>query len=583
MHIYAHFQEKLRHHLQEKAQAQGLDLGQNLARVMVEPPRDPAHGCMATNAAMVVSKGFGMNPRALAEELKAFLEGLEGVANVEIAGPGFINLRLKPSFWQSQIPEILCKDADYGKLSPQKPLNVNVEYVSVNPTGPMHVGHSRVAVVGDVMSNLMEKAGHRVTREFYINDAGAQADKLAKSAYVRACQALGQDVSDPEDYPGDYLIPVGKVLAEKFGPDLLEGDFEAWLEKLRPVAIEAMMDLIKEDLQTLGIQHDLFTSERSLVEAGKVDEAVKSLTAKDFIYKGTLPRPKGAEDDPDWTPQERLLFRSTHFGDDIDRALTKEDDRWTYFASDIAYHYDKCQRGFDLLINVWGADHGGYIKRLEGAIEAIAGRKDAMKVILCNMVKFLKDGEPVTMSKRSGTFISVQDVVEEVGQDVVRLIMMTRRNDAPLDFDFKEVTEKTKDNPVFYIQYAHARAHSLLRAAKEAFPKVDFDLNALANVDFSTLQSEEELATLKILCQWPRQIEQAVEAFEPHRLVYALEEIAGAFHALWTAGKENTILRFIHPEDQARTQAKIGLVMAIACVIRSGLQVLGVQAVEEMR
>ena len=580
MDIFSTFQEKITAYMAAWGKSEGLSLEIALPRMVVEPPRDPSHGDMALNAAMIFSKIAGQKPRDLAGIFVAELNQWDEISRAEIAGPGFINLHLSPAFWQAQVKEILKAGVAYGKMTPQAPQKapqkINVEYVSVNPTGPMHVGHSRVAIVGDVLANLLEMGGHTVTREFYVNDAGAQVDHLADSVYARYREALGHTATDLGEYPADYLIPTGKALAAEKGTSLENLDREVWLPIVRPFAVAAMMDLIREDLALLGIYHDVFTSELALLNAGKVDQAIAELSDQGLAYKGSLPPPRGQEN-TDWKPVERLLFKSTAFGDEMDRALTKEEGRWTYFAGDIAYHWDKLKRGHVRLLNVWGADHGGHVPKLDRAVQAVTGEPGRMQVLLCSMVKFLKDGHPVTMSKRTGNFISVKDVVDEVGPDVMRFIMMTRRNDAPLDFDFEAVTAQSKDNPVFYVQYAHARACSVLKHGAAAFPDVDFSAAGLATADLSLLTTPEDLALIKILSHWPRQVSQAIEALEPHRLAYALQDVAGGFHSLWNQGKDNHSLRFIDEDNQAKTVARLSLVFAMTLVLHSGLNVFGVR------
>lgn len=560
-----------------------LPAGSDTARITVEPPRDAAHGDAATNAAMLLSKAAGMKPRDLAEKLAEKLGTLDHIEQVEIAGPGFINLRMADDFWLSQITEVLENGKTYGNSNLGANTKMNVEYVSANPTGPMHVGHCRGAVVGDVLANLLAKAGYDVTKEYYINDAGAQVDVLARSLHLRYREALGETIDEiPAGlYPGDYLVAPGKKLAARDGDKWVDAPEEDWLEEFRGFAIVEMMALIKEDLRLLGVDHDVFTSEAGLVAAGKVQAAFEHLEKKGDIYVGVLEPPKGKTPD-DWEPRPQTLFRATEFGDDVDRPLKKSDGSWTYFASDIAYHFDKYERGFNHMIDIFGADHGGYVKRMKAATKAITGGEGDLDVKLCQLVSLFDNGEPVKMSKRAGTFVTLRDVVERVGKDVVRFIMLTRKNDATLDFDFAKVTEQSKDNPVFYVQYAHARVNSVFRQAREAFPNQDFSDAALVGADLSALASEDEKMLVRRMAEWPRIVEQAAVAHEPHRIAFFLSEIAAEFHALWNKGRDNTALRFIVADDLAVTQARLAMIRAAALVIASGLDVLGVAPVEEM-
>ncbi|WOI10398.1 arginine--tRNA ligase [Thalassospira lucentensis] len=560
-----------------------LPAGSDTARITVEPPRDAAHGDAATNAAMLLSKAAGMKPRDLAEKLAEKLGTLDHIEQVEIAGPGFINLRMADDFWLSQITEVLENGKTYGNSNLGANTKMNVEYVSANPTGPMHVGHCRGAVVGDVLANLLAKAGYDVTKEYYINDAGAQVDVLARSLHLRYREALGETIDEiPAGlYPGDYLVAPGKKLAARDGDKWVNAPEEDWLEEFRGFAIVEMMVLIKEDLRLLGVDHDVFTSEAGLVAAGKVQAAFEHLEKKGDIYVGVLEPPKGKTPD-DWEPRPQTLFRATEFGDDVDRPLKKSDGSWTYFASDIAYHFDKYERGFSHMIDIFGADHGGYVKRMKAATKAITGGEGDLDVKLCQLVSLFDNGEPVKMSKRAGTFVTLRDVVERVGKDVARFIMLTRKNDATLDFDFAKVTEQSKDNPVFYVQYAHARVNSVFRQAREAFPNQDFSDAALVGADLSALASEDEKMLVRRMAEWPRIVEQAAVAHEPHRIAFFLSEIAAEFHALWNKGRDNTALRFIVADDLAVTQARLAMIRAAALVIASGLDVLGVAPVEEM-
>ena len=556
----------------------------SLDRISVEPPRDPSHGDISTNVAMVLAKPAKRKPRDLAELITAGLADADGVESVEIAGPGFINLRLDAGLWQRQIAEILNAGIGYGDTDIGAGQPINVEYVSANPTGPMHVGHARGAVIGDVLASLLSKAGFDVTREYYINDAGVQVDVLARSAYLRYREALGEDIGEIPDglYPGDYLVSVGQALAETQGDALLSVSEEEWLPIVRDVAISEMMELIREDLAALGIEHQVFRSERSLHEEDSIATVVSELEARDLVYWGTLEPPKGQKPD-DWEEREQYLFRSTGFGDDIDRPLKKSDGSWTYFAADVAYHLDKFRRGFGEMVDVWGADHKGYIKRMQAAVEATTGGEGVLDVRICNLVNLFEDGEPVRMSKRAGTFVTLREVVDQVGKDVVRFMMLTRGNDAPLDFDLKQALEQSRDNPVFYVQYAHARACSVLRNAGDQMPGLSVDDSTLAQADMSSLTDEAELALMRLLAGWPRLVETAALAREPHRIAYYLHDISAAFHGLWNKGNEHVSLRFLIPDDEKTTLARLAMVRAMAVVIASGLSVMGVKPVEEMR
>jgi len=561
--------------------------GLDLSNVTVEPPRDASHGDVATNAALVLAKQAKQKPRDIAEALAATLQDVPEIETIDIAGPGFINLRLAPSFWQARLGEVLRDGSDYGISTNGEGEKVNVEYVSANPTGPMHVGHARGAVVGDALARLLDKAGYDVTREYYINDAGGQIDALARSVHVRYREALGEDIGEmPEGlYPGDYLIPAGKDLAARDGDKWRDAPEEDWLEMFRRFAVDAMMVMIREDLAALGINHDVFTSENDLVQANRVDAAIQQMADAGLIYEGVLEPPKGKEPD-DWEPREQSLFKATQFGDDVDRPIKKSDGSWTYFASDICYHGDKYERGFGTQIDVWGTDHGGYVKRMKSAVKAISGGEAELDVKLCNMVNLMRGGEPVKMSKRSGSFVTLREVVEEVGRDVVRFIMLTRRNDAMLDFDFSVVTEQSRDNPVFYVQYAHARVYSVRRNAADAIDAAllgDIDLATLADTDLSRLTDADELGLIRLMASWPRTVETAAAAHEPHRVAFYLNDLAAGFHQLWNRGKEDVSMRFIIEDDIELTRARLALISGAAAVIASGLAVMGVVPLEEMR
>ncbi|MFM1864128.1 MAG: hypothetical protein RLZ26_2650 [Pseudomonadota bacterium] len=560
--------------LGEMQAAGALPAGLDLGAVTVEPPRDAGHGDMATNAAMVLAKPAGMQPRAIAEALAARLGADGRIASAEVAGPGFLNLRLAPEVWQGVIGAILAAGADYGRATLGAGRRVNVEFVSANPTGPMHVGHVRGAVFGDALARLLAFAGWEVTREYYINDGGAQVEVLARSAYERYREAHGLAPAIADGlYPGDYLIEVGQALKAEYGASLLDRPESDWLAPVRDFAIARMMETIREDLALLGVTMDVYFSERSLYGTGRIEGALESLRARGLVYHGVLEPPKGKTPE-DWEPRAQTLFRSTAFGDDVDRPVMKSDGSWTYFAPDIAYHFDKVTRGFDLLIDVLGADHGGYVKRLKAVVGALSDERVALDVKLIQLVKLWKDGEPFKMSKRAGTFVTLRDVVEQVGADVTRFMMLTRKNDVALDFDFDKALEQSKDNPVFYVQYAHARARSVIRKAEAA---------GVGVADLSRLGHPAEIALARLLGNWPRQVEQAARTNEPHRIVFYLADLAAEFHALWNRGTDDPALRFVQPDDPQATAAKVALVRATAVVISSGLGILGVRPVDEMR
>jgi arginyl-tRNA synthetase len=557
----------------------GLDLG----RVAVEPPRDCAHGDLSTNAAMVLAKPAGLAPRALATSLVERLKRHPEVTGAEVAGPGFINLRLADTFWHARLAEILRAGAAYGDATTGTGKRVNIEYVSANPTGPLHVGTGRGAVIGDALASLLEKVGHRVGREYYINDAGAQVAVLGRSTYLRYREALGEDIGAiPEGYyPGDYLKEVGRALAERDGDTWLGAPETAWLPVMRDFAIDRIMEVNRGDLQALGVRYDTFTSERAIVDSGAVERAVDALEAQGLIYTGTLDPPKGMVPD-DWEPRPQTLFRSTQFGDDVDRPLKKSDGSWTYFAADIAYHFDKVRRGFDDLIDVWGADHGGHVKRMKAALQALTGGSARLDIKLYQLVNLFDKGAPVRMSKRAGTFVTLRDVVDQVGKDVFRFVMLTRRNDQALDFDFDKVVEKSKDNPVFYVQYAHARARSVLRRAAPNFAANQLDVESLATAPLARLTDAAELALIRHLAGWPRLVESAAETHEPHRIAFYLQELAAHFHGLYNKGTDDAGLRFILSDAPELTLARLALVQAVAFVVASGLTVFGVTPAEEM-
>ncbi|SHM49323.1 arginine--tRNA ligase [Bradyrhizobium lablabi] len=564
--------------------------GVDFSRVVVEPPRDASHGDMATNAAMVLAKEAKANPRELADKFAEKLRADDLIASVEVAGPGFINLTLKPQVWADALRTVLREGASYGRSAIGKADKVNVEYVSANPTGPMHVGHCRGAVFGDALCSLLQFAGYAVTREYYINDAGAQVDVLARSAYLRYLEALGDNIDDiPEGlYPGDYLVPVGQALAAEFGDKLKAMSENAWLPIVRAKAIAAMMEMIKGDLAALQIKHDVFFSERSLIETGnnKVTETIDFLRSKGDIYEGRLPPPKGKPVE-DYEDREQTLFRATAYGDDVDRPLIKSNGSYTYFASDIAYHKNKIDRGFLDMIDVFGADHGGYIKRMQAAVKGVSAGKASLDIKVVQLVRLLRGGEPVKMSKRSGDFVTLREVVDEVGSDAVRFMMLFRKNDAVLDFDLAKVIEQSKDNAVFYVQYGHARGHSIFKNAREMvpdLPETDAARAAyLGDAAVERLTDPAELSLLKLLALYPRMIEAAAVAHEPHRIAFYLYDLASEFHALWTKGRDLPYLRFIITNDAEITKARLAMVQGVVSVLASGLAVLGVHAPTEMR
>jgi arginyl-tRNA synthetase len=564
-----------------------LPAGIDQSRITVEPPRDASHGDMATNAAMVFAKDAGKKPRELAEKYVETLRGDDLVEKVEIAGPGFINLTLRSSAWIAELRRAIELGRDYGKTDIGRGAAVNVEYVSANPTGPMHVGHGRGAVFGDALANLLQFTGFTVTREYFVNDAGAQVDVLARSAYLRYREALGENIGViPEGlYPGDYLKPVGAALAAEHGDALLKRSEQEWLPLVRKKAIEMMMAMLRDDLAALNITHEVFFSERSLIEGGadRVAETIDGLRQEGYVYEGRLPPPKGALPD-DWEDREQILFRSTAFGDDVDRPLEKSDGSYTYFASDIAYHRSKLDRGYGTLIDVWGADHGGYIKRMQAAVAALSGGTAVLDVKLVQLVKLLRAGEPVKMSKRAGEFVTLREVVDEVGRDAVRFMMLFRKNDAVLDFDLARVIEQSRDNPVFYVQYAHARCHSVFRNAREAFPDLFADVNQLPKAaDVARISDPAELALVRQIALYPRVVEAASAAHEPHRIAFYLFDLASEFHALWTLGNTAPHLRFIMQNDREMTLARLVLVQGVRTMLASGLGLLGVGAPNEMR
>jgi arginyl-tRNA synthetase len=595
MNVFALFTAHVRAAVESVAAAGAFPQPPDLERIVVEPPRDAGHGDLATNAAMALAKDAGMKPRELAERLAAELGQLPEITKVEVAGPGFINMTLDPSVWRQALRAAILAGPDFGRSDLGKAEPVNVEYVSANPTGPMHVGHCRGAVFGDALANLLAFAGYAVTREYYINDAGAQVDVLARSAFLRYREALGEDIGAiPEGlYPGDYLKPVGEALAAEHGRALNQMPEEKWLPVVRAKAIDMMMAMIRDDLASLNVRHDVFFSERSLIEGGEsgeenlVAETIATLRDEGKVYQGRLPPPKGAVDQ-DWEDREQTLFRTTDFGDDVDRPLLKSDGSYTYFANDIAYHKSKIARGFHNLIDVWGADHGGYIKRMKAAVAAVGGTGATLDVKLIQLVNLMRNGEPVKMSKRSGDLVLLREVVDEVGVDAVRFMMLNRKNDAPLDFDLAKVIEQSRDNPVFYVQYGHARGQSIFRNAREVIPSLpeadEERRKALAKARLDdALTDPAELSLIRRVGMYPRLVEAAAASHEPHRVAFYLYELASEFHALWTKGKDAPHLRFIIHNDPQRTLAHLALVQGVVTVLASGLAVLGVGAPDEMR
>ncbi len=583
MNIFHRYQEGVVRLLEGMIAGGELPAGLDLSRVKVEPPREAAHGDMATNAAMVLAKPAGKNPRQIGDLLAEKMKKMPGMQAVSVAGPGFVNFRLVDTEWTSVIADILTSGIQYGASKMGKAEKVNVEYVSVNPTGPMHAGHVRGAVIGDTLANVLEKAGYDVTREYYFNDAGTQVDVLARTAHLRYREALGEVINDvPEGlYPGDYMKDVGQALVKRDDRQWLGKEEKEWLVPIRDFSVRAMMDMIKQDLALIGITHEVFSNEREIVENGTLDKVFKALQGMDLIYQGTLPPPKGKEME-DWEPAELTLFRSSKFGDSSDRPLKKRDGTWAYIMPDIAYHYDKVRRGYTWMIDVLGKDHGNYLDKMRPAVAALSDGQAKIDVMFCGMVKILKDGVPVKLSKRSGNIITLREMVEEVGADAVRFFMMSRTPDSELEFDFTKAVEQSKDNPVFYVQYAHARCCSVLRNAQEIWPGLDTSAAALMQADLKRLHTEEELKLVRLMAGWPRQVESAAEAHEPHRVAIYLHDLASEFHAFWNRGRDDAALRFLIEQDKDLSLARLALVKAVATVVASGLAVMGVQPAEEM-
>ena len=580
MNLFTHVREILIEVLKELSAQDVLPIDTDFSNITVEPPKDSRHGDMSTNAAMVLSKSVEVKPRELAQIISEALSPKEIISSVDIAGPGFINITLSNFSWHGLLSAVLMSGVNFGKSGMGSSQKVNVEFVSANPTGPLHVGHTRGAVFGDALANLLAYSGYDVTREYYINDGGSQVDVLARSIFLRYQEAFGKEVVFEEGtYPGDYLIPIAKALKEKVGDLYLNKPEDNWLPELRNFAVEAMMNLIRSDLDLLGIEMDTFFSEKSLYGSGKIEAALDRLRDNGLIYKGVLEPPKGKKTD-DWEPREQTLFKSTEHGDDVDRPVLKSDGSWTYFAPDIAYHFDKISRGFDILIDVFGADHGGYVKRMKAAVSALSSGEVPLDIKLCQLVKLYQNGEPFKMSKRAGNFVMLRDLVEQVGPDVTRFVMLTRKNDAALDFDFQKVLEQSRENPVFYVQYAHARIKSVIRKAEAL--NVDTSDYALSEANLSSLTHASELSLIKKLAEWPRIVELSARLYEPHRLAFYLFDLSSELHSHWGKGGENPHLRFLQSDDMTITKSKIALARAVSIVISSGLAILGVQPAEKM-
>ena len=580
MNLFTHVREILIDILHDLSTQGILPADTDFSQITVEPPKDSRHGDMATNAAMVLSKSVETKPRELAKIISESLSQNEIVLSVDIAGPGFINISLSEACWHSLLSSVLLNGINFGRSNIGSSKKVNVEFVSANPTGPLHVGHTRGAVFGDALASLLSYSGYEVTREYYINDGGAQVDVLARSVFLRYQEAFGKEVVfEDGTYPGDYLIPIALKLKDKFGDAYLQKSEDKWLPEFRDYAVQAMMDLIKSDLDLLGIEMDTYFSEKSLYDSGQIEAALDRLKNNGLIYKGILEPPKGKKTE-DWEPREQTLFKSTLHGDDVDRPVLKSDGTWTYFAPDIAYHFDKITRGFDLLIDIFGADHGGYVKRMKAAVSALSNGEVPLDIKLCQLVKLYQNGEPFKMSKRAGNFVMLRDLVEEVGPDVTRFVMLTRKNDAALDFDFQKVLEQSRENPVFYVQYAHARIKSVIRKAEEL--DIDISDRALSEMNLTGLTHSSELSLIKKIAEWPRLVEVAARLYEPHRIAFYLFDLSSQLHAHWSKGSDNPDLRFLHNDNLVKTQSKIALARAVSIVISSGLAILGVKPAEKM-
>jgi arginyl-tRNA synthetase len=580
MNLFTHVREILIDILHDLSTQGILPADTDFSQITVEPPKDSRHGDMATNAAMVLSKSVETKPRELAKIISESLSQNEIVLSVDIAGPGFINISLSEACWHSLLSCVLLNGINFGRSNIGYSKKVNVEFVSANPTGPLHVGHTRGAVFGDALASLLSYSGYEVTREYYINDGGAQVDVLARSVFLRYQEAFGKEVVfEDGTYPGDYLIPIALKLKDKVGDAYLQKSEDKWLPEFRDYAVQAMMDLIKSDLDLLGIEMDTYFSEKSLYDSGQIEAALDRLKNNGLIYKGILEPPKGKKTE-DWEPREQTLFKSTLHGDDVDRPVLKSDGTWTYFAPDIAYHFDKITRGFDLLIDIFGADHGGYVKRMKAAVSALSSGEVPLDIKLCQLVKLYQNGEPFKMSKRAGNFVMLRDLVEEVGPDVTRFVMLTRKNDAALDFDFQKVLEQSRENPVFYVQYAHARIKSVIRKAEEL--DIDISDRDLSETNLTGLTHSSELSLIKKIAEWPRLVEVAARLYEPHRIAFYLFDLSSQLHAHWSKGSDNPDLRFLHNDNLVKTQSKIALARAVSIVISSGLAILGVKPAEKM-
>lgn len=585
MDIYANLLATIKAEIKCLSESGILPVEMDLNGVLVEPSKNPDHGDISTNVAMILAKPSGKPPRYIANLLVEKLEQCKDVESIEVAGPGFINISYNKKFWHQTLSTIMDSGETYGSKNIGCGKKINVEFVSANPTGPLHIGHARGTVFGDVLSTLLEYVGYSVTREYYVNDAGSQVDILARSAHKRYLEALGATIENgdfKDGYPGDYLIPVGQKLARKFQNKYVNLPEQDWLDIFREVTVAEMLNVIREDLKALGVKHDIFSSESSLVRNKLVRSAFEDLQSRGLIYEGILDEPKGKEPLSDWEKRPQNLFKSTDYGDEIDRPLQKADGSWTYFATDIAYHLDKFRRGYEDMIDVWGADHGGYVRRIKASVRALSEDTATLDIKLCQMVKLTENGKPVNMSKRSGQFVTLREVVDKVGKDVVRFIMLTRKNDAPLEFDLARVVEQSKDNPVFYVQYAHARISSVIRRVNEELPDFKFSSSSEVYLNFSNLIDDDEISLIKQLANWPRTIESAANTHEPHRIAFYLQELASKFHLLWNKGNIDPSLRFIVPENSELTRARLNLIKTVGSIISIGLAIFSVEAVDEM-